>query len=30
VVDKVMDKEGHFNEETQKAISNQLDEFIVF
>lgn len=30
VVDKVMDKEGHLNEETQKAISNQLDEFILF
>ncbi|MGN6194398.1 MAG: NADPH-dependent FMN reductase [Ginsengibacter sp.] len=30
VVDKVMDKEGHLNEETLKAISNQLDEFILF
>lgn len=30
VVDKVMDKEGHLNEETQKAINNQLDEFILF
>ena len=30
VVDKVMDKEGHLNEETQKVINNQLDEFIIF
>lgn len=30
VVDKVMDKDGRLNEETQKAISNQLDEFILF
>lgn len=30
VVDKVMDKDGHLNEETQEAISNQLDEFILF
>lgn len=30
VVDKVMDKNGHLNEETQKAINNQLDEFILF
>ena len=30
VVDKVMDKNGHLNEETMKAINNQLDEFILF
>jgi len=30
VVDKVMDKNGHINEETMKAINNQLDEFILF
>ena len=30
VIDKVMDNEGHFNEETMKAINHQLDEFIVY
>lgn len=30
VINKVMDKEGNLNEETLKAINNQLDEFIVF
>ena len=30
VIDKIMDIDGHLNEETQKAISNQLDEFILF
>lgn len=30
VVDKVMDKNGQLNEETIKAINNQLDEFILF
>jgi NAD(P)H-dependent FMN reductase len=30
VVDKVMDKDGHFNAETTKAINQQLDEFIKF
>ena len=30
VIDKVMDNEGHFNEETMKAINQQLDEFIVY
>ena len=30
VVDKVMDKDGHFNTETIKAINQQLDEFIKF
>lgn len=30
VINKVMDKEGNLNEETFKAINNQLDEFIVF
>lgn len=30
VVDKVMDKSGHLNEETRKAIDNQIDEFILF
>jgi NAD(P)H-dependent FMN reductase len=30
VVDKVMDKDGHFNVETTKAINQQLDEFINF
>jgi chromate reductase len=27
-IDKVMDAEGHFNDETLKAINHQLDEFI--
>ncbi len=30
VIDKVLDNEGHFNEETMKAINHQLDEFIVY
>ena len=30
VINKVMDKEGKLNDETLKAINNQLDEFIVF
>ncbi|MEO8854537.1 MAG: NADPH-dependent FMN reductase [Ginsengibacter sp.] len=30
VVDKVMDKNGHLNEETMKAINDQIDEFILF
>jgi NAD(P)H-dependent FMN reductase len=30
VIDKVMDSEGHFNEETRNAINQQLDEFIVY
>ncbi len=30
VVDKVMDENGHFNEETLKGINRQLDEFILF
>ena len=30
VVDKVLDKEGHFNSDTLKAINLQLDEFIKF
>ncbi|MGN6246986.1 MAG: NADPH-dependent FMN reductase [Ginsengibacter sp.] len=30
VIDKVMDSQGHFNEETLKAINHQLDEFIVY
>ena len=30
VVDKVMDENGHFNEETLKCINRQLDEFILF
>ena len=30
VIDKVMDKNGHFNDETTKAINSQLDEFILF
>lgn len=30
VINKVMDKDGRLNEETLKAINNQLDEFIVF
>ncbi len=28
VIDKVMDAEGHFNDETLKAINYQIDEFI--
>ena len=30
VIDKVMDGNGHFNDETMKAINRQLDEFILF
>lgn len=30
VIDKVMNEKGHLNEETIKAINNQLDEFILF
>lgn len=30
VIDKVMNAEGHFNNETMKAINRQLDEFILF
>lgn len=30
VIDKVMDEQGHLNDETRKAINNQLDEFIKF
>lgn len=30
VINKVMDKEGNLNDDTLKAINNQLDEFIVF
>lgn len=30
VVDKVLNKEGHFNTETTKAINLQLEEFIKF
>lgn len=30
VIDKIMDKEGHLNEETVKVINQQLDEFINF
>lgn len=30
VVDKVMDENGHFNDETMKDINRQLDEFILF
>ncbi|MEO9210426.1 MAG: NAD(P)H-dependent oxidoreductase [Ginsengibacter sp.] len=30
VIDKVMDKEGHLNESTLKAINTQLDEFLQF
>lgn len=30
VIDKVMDKDGHFNEETLKVIDEQVTEFINF
>ncbi|MEO9144319.1 MAG: NAD(P)H-dependent oxidoreductase [Ginsengibacter sp.] len=30
VINRVMDKDGNLNEETLKAINNQLDEFIAF
>lgn len=30
VIDKVMDPDGHLNEETLKVINEQLDEFIEF
>ncbi len=30
VIDKVMDTDGHLNEETLKVINEQLDEFIEF
>lgn len=30
VIDKVMNEDGHFNKETQRVISEQLDEFISF
>ena len=30
VINKVMDMNGRLNEETLKAINNQLDEFIIF
>jgi NAD(P)H-dependent FMN reductase len=30
VIDKVMDEQGHLNEDTIMAINNQLDEFILF
>lgn len=30
VIDKVMDAEGHLNEDTLRAVHNQLDEFIAF
>ena len=30
VIDKVMDSQGHFNQETLSAIDLQLDEFIVY
>jgi chromate reductase, NAD(P)H dehydrogenase (quinone) len=29
-IDKVMDKEGHLNEETINAVNKQIDEFIIF
>ena len=30
VIDKVIDADGHFNEDTLKAVNQQLDEFIVY
>ncbi|HEY5462383.1 MAG TPA: NAD(P)H-dependent oxidoreductase [Hanamia sp.] len=30
VIDKVMDGQGHLNEDTLRAINDQLDEFILF
>jgi hypothetical protein len=29
-IDKVMDKDGRFNEETLRAINEQVTEFIIF
>ncbi|MEO5909064.1 MAG: NAD(P)H-dependent oxidoreductase [Ginsengibacter sp.] len=30
VIDKVMDEEGHLNDETIKAVNKQIDEFLLF
>ncbi|MEO6905788.1 MAG: NAD(P)H-dependent oxidoreductase [Ginsengibacter sp.] len=30
VIDKVMDEEGHLNNETIKAVNKQIDEFLLF
>jgi len=30
VIDKVLDKEGHLNEETIKAVDKQIDEFLTY
>lgn len=30
VIDKVMDTEGHLNEETLRAVNKQIDEFLIY
>jgi NAD(P)H-dependent FMN reductase len=30
VIDKVMDKEGHLNDETLQAVNKQIDEFLIY
>ncbi len=30
VIDKIMNEEGHLNEETLKVVNKQIDEFLIF
>jgi chromate reductase, NAD(P)H dehydrogenase (quinone) len=30
IIDKVMDAEGHLNDETLRAVNKQIDEFLIY